>query len=66
MIGMLVLVGSCGRSSVAAGICVSTRRKLPSLDGGAGRDPDGRAGGGFRRSVRYDAVVQVAKLAPAA
>lgn len=50
---------NCRRSlcSASAGATVSVRRKLPNLDGGAGREPDGRAGGGWRSSERYEAVM---------
>lgn len=63
IIGRLAQVDNCRRSlcPASAGATVSVRRKLPSLDGGAGREPDGRAGGGWRSSERYEAICSLEK-----
>jgi len=63
MIGMLLLESSAGLSSGACSclttISVSALLKLANLDGGGGRDPDGRDVRCVRRSERYDAVISI-------
>lgn len=58
MMGMLLLLGSCGRacfSCSSIGV-VSVRLKLVNFDGGGGREPIGRDALWERRSLRYEAA----------
>ena len=55
MIGILLLVGSGGRSSeigAASLAAVSVRLRLVNLDGGSGLEPEGRENRLLRRSSR--------------